>query len=507
MRVIIRNLFAALLLVSSGVCFAQNNGFSFNTPSISCSTPRNAVSAILCNVQEAARADWEVNAASWATYFSLGEAGQKRFDADQDSWRQSLDRICALPSQVGQQEQIGQAFAQTVGLRLFVNGLIIPGPQPITQGHVACLINAYRARANVLRSRLAGDALVESSLSPEQHAAIQMALADKGFLRDDQVGPGTHDGEFGPITRNAIKAFQQSLGEFPSGFLSSTQRSALMESPAERDARAARLAAEAKARQEALMETERKAAQAAADQRAQQEAERARLEAEAKARQDAAMEAQRKAAQAAAEQKAKEDEENARLQAEAEAARQWSLKVDEARTMGGEYAKAANSKWSLSETDNPMTDDKDYVVTSQQSNGKGVIAVVEGTCRKPGRVTFVATLQDAVDPKSALGLPDFDNGYIAGNKRINDDPQFPTGFLTQKFRNSILISTLTSLGADESIETTWRVLADIDTARGRIIIQIPTFDANVQKLLVACGRQFENIKNRRGLTDARRAQQ
>jgi hypothetical protein len=244
-----------------------------------------------------------------------------------------------------------------------------------------------------------------------------------------------------------------------------------MESPAERDARAARLAAEAKARQEALMETERKAAQAAA------------------------------------EQKAKEDEENARLQAEAEAARQWSLKVDEARTMGGEYAKAANSKWSLSETDNPMTDDKDYVVTSQQSNGKGVIAVVEGTCRKPGRVTFVATLQDAVDPKSALGLPDFDNGYIAGNKRINDDPQFPTGFLTQKFRNSILISTLTSLGADESIETTWRVLADIDTARGRIIIQIPTFDANVQKLLVACGRQFENIKNRRGLTDARRAQQ
>jgi Putative peptidoglycan binding domain len=206
---VIRNLFVALLLVSSGVCFAQNNGSFFNTPSISCSTPRNAVSAILCNVPEAARADWEVNAASWATYFSLGEAGQKRFDADQDSWRQSLDRICALPSQVGQQEQIGQAFAQTVGLRLFVNGLIIPGPQPITQGHVACLINAYRARATVLRSRLAGDALVESSLSPEQHAAIQMALADKGFLRDDQVGPGTHDGEFGPITRNAIKAFQQ----------------------------------------------------------------------------------------------------------------------------------------------------------------------------------------------------------------------------------------------------------------------------------------------------------
>jgi len=44
---------------------------------------------------------------------------------------------------------------------------------------------------------------------PEQHAELQQALAEKGFLDSDQIGPGTHDGEFGPITRNAN---QQSLG-------------------------------------------------------------------------------------------------------------------------------------------------------------------------------------------------------------------------------------------------------------------------------------------------------
>ena len=236
-------------------------------------------------------------------------------------------------------------------------------------------------------------------------------------------------------------------------------------------------------------------APAAAKEKARQDAENARLEAEAEAARQAKAQQEASAAQAAAEQKAKE----------AAAARQWRLNVDEARVKGDEYAKRGISKWSISEADNPMTDDKDYTVASEQANEKGAIAFVEGTCQKPGRVTFVATLQDATDPKRALGLPDFQTGYIAGNKRINDNQLFPASFPTQKFRNNILISTLTSLAAEKSIETTWRVLAEIETARGPIIIKIPTFDPNIQKLLVACGRQFEDANNRRGLVDAPRA--
>jgi hypothetical protein len=193
------------------------------------------------------------------------------------------------------------------------------------------------------------------------------------------------------------------------------------------------------------------------------------------------------------------------VSAEAEAAKEWRLKVEQAQTKGDEYVEKADSKWSVTAADNPMTDDKDYTVTSQQVNGKGVIAFIEGTCEKPGRVAFVATLQDALDPKSPLGLPDFQNGYIAGNKRINDAPAFPARFATQKFRNSILISTLTSLAGQEAIETTWRVLAEIETARSRIL-QIPMFNPNVQKLMVACARQYENAKTRGGLAYARRTQ-
>ena len=332
-----------------------------------------------------------------------------------------------------------------------------------------------------------------SRLGPEQHVELQASLAEKGFLRSDQIGSGTHDGEFGPITRSAIKRFQQSLGASPSGFLSNEQKTALLERPGEREARVARLAAEAKEREEAV------AKKAAAEAKAKQDAENARLEAEAKAKQDA----KRREKQAAAEAKAKQE----RLEAEAEAAKRWRQEVDEARVKGAQYVEKADSKWSLSETDDPMTDDKDYTVASTQPNGKGAVAVVEGECAKPGRVVFVATLLDASDAKSPLALPDFNNDYIAGNKRMNDEPVFPTHFPTQKYRNNIIVATLISLNATESIETTWRVLAEIETGRGRLIVQIPMFNANIQRLLVACGKQFENANNRRGFVDAPSVQQ
>ncbi len=471
-------LVTAFLFGCSSVCYSQT-GYIPDQPSIDCTTIRNTVALILCSGPEGARADWDVNAASWALYFSVEERRRQAVDADQQVWRQSLDGICALPRQLTQQEQAQQLMAQTMGRMILGQGIRIPGQQPVTQAHANCVINAYHARATVLRSKLTGDALGESRFSPEQHAELQEALAEKGFLRSDQIGSGTHDGEFGPMTRSAIKTFQQSLGAFPSGFLSDQQRTALLERPGEREAREATLAAEAKAKQEA----------------------------EEKARQEAWEAAERRAAQAAEEERRKQEAQTRRLEAEAEAARQWRLKVDEARVKGQQYADKADFKWSLSETDNPMTDEKEYTVSSVQLNGHGAVATVEGTCQKPGRVEFLTTLEDASDPRRALALPDYDRGYIAGNKRVNDDPPFPARFPTQKFRNSILVSALQSVSASESVDTTWRVLAQIETGHGQIIIQIPTFNPNVQKLLIACGKQYENALNRRGLVDAPNSRQ
>jgi hypothetical protein len=39
-------------------------------------------------------------------------------------------------------------------------------------------------------------------------------------------------------------------------------------------------------------------------------------------------------------------------------------------------------------------------------------------------------------------------------------------------------------------------LAEIETAKGKMIIKVPTFDEKNQKLIAACKKQFE-IENRR----------
>jgi hypothetical protein len=95
---------------------------------------------------------------------------------------------------------------------------------------------------------------------------------------------------------------------------------------------------------------------------------------------------------------------------------------------------------------------------------------------------------------------------IVGNKRINDDPAFVTSFPNDKFRNRIVVAALSSLDPTESLETTWRVLTEIETSLGSIVIQIPMFDVNIQKLIGACKRKGEAANRHQGFPDAPKEQ-
>jgi hypothetical protein len=92
----------------------------------------------------------------------------------------------------------------------------------------SCVIGAYRARAELYRSKLTGDALSESRSTPEQLSQIQQALIALGFLN------GEPDGEFGPMTRAAIRKYQEANGFPQRDYLSDKQRRALLERRAER---------------------------------------------------------------------------------------------------------------------------------------------------------------------------------------------------------------------------------------------------------------------------------
>lgn len=172
----------------------QSDARLSDRPSISCNRALSAVGQILCFDKAGAAADWDLNATLWAIDGSLDDSQKKAFETEQQGWRASLDASCRPPRGAG-------SFS---------------GEQRV------CVIKAFHDRAGVLRTRLSGDALDESRLSPEEHARIQQALVSRNFLVD------APDGEFGSNTRQAIRSFQNNEKAKATGILSREQRNTLL---------------------------------------------------------------------------------------------------------------------------------------------------------------------------------------------------------------------------------------------------------------------------------------
>jgi uncharacterized protein len=162
--------------------------------SLDCTKVGSTVAKILCGSREGAMADWDLNSTLWAIAGATTEAQQKTFDQDQDRWRGWLSNKCALPT---------------------------PPVCDISQEQQRCSIIEFHSRAAKLRSKLTGNALTESKLSPEQHAQIQELLIALGLLQPSA------DGEFGSSTRRAMRTFQGLIGAQQTGFLSNEQVSQL----------------------------------------------------------------------------------------------------------------------------------------------------------------------------------------------------------------------------------------------------------------------------------------
>jgi hypothetical protein len=160
-------------------------------------------------------------------------------------------------------------------------------------------------------------------------------------------------------------------------------------------------------------------------------------------------------------------------------------------------------KWTLNEHENPMTEEIEYTTSSIQKNDTGAVATIEGFCKKD-QVLFHATLENASDPKVPLGfITSPYGGGIIGNKRVNDGSVLATSFPAEKWRNRITVSSLSfSHDAAEAAETTWRVLAEVETSHGTLYIKIPMFNDKVQKLIANCQHRYEVEKQRGERPDA-----
>ena len=157
-------------------------------PTFDCTNVRSLTAQVMCRDRTGAAADWDLSSAYWARYFSLSQGDRQAFDQAQQHWLEFLNRTC-----------------------------------PRTQNPGQCVLAAYRKRAAGYRTQLGGDALAEARLTPEQHAKIQQSLIGLGLLAD------TADGEFGSITRSAIRSFKSQSAVPESDFLTAQEREQLME--------------------------------------------------------------------------------------------------------------------------------------------------------------------------------------------------------------------------------------------------------------------------------------
>ena len=163
-------------------------------PTFQCANASNSIERIICADQSGPGADWAVSAATWALRSSLDEISQDIFLQAHKQWFHSLYGTCGLRAE------------QTTWFRQQSD----------------CVLRAYHNRARLYQGQVNLDALSETNLRPEQRAQLQIALSILGFL------DGEADGEFGPLTRRAIRAFQEKNGFPQSNFLSERQRSTLL---------------------------------------------------------------------------------------------------------------------------------------------------------------------------------------------------------------------------------------------------------------------------------------
>ncbi|MBK3404170.1 peptidoglycan-binding protein [Methylorubrum populi] len=152
------------------------------------------MSRAICQDPSTWDADWALSASYWAAYFSVDGADRLRLRDGHVAWFKTVEDGCGLTANVGGD----------------------PGRA------APCVAKRYRARAAFYRNTLSGDALAEATLRPEELLAIQVRLAAMGFMA------GEADGVFGAGTRQAIRAYRQTLGHPPSDFLDAQERTALL---------------------------------------------------------------------------------------------------------------------------------------------------------------------------------------------------------------------------------------------------------------------------------------
>ena len=166
-------------------------------PSFPCPQPNDPLANLICSSPALSRDDLKMVQAYQALWFSLSTSGRDDLIQQSIAFTENVTDGCGIP---------------TRGSGLSALPSVIP-----------CVDEYYRRQRDVYAARLTGAPAQEVNRPLAQHTALQQDLQALGFLpRDAAI-----DGDYGPATRAAIEAWQQSRGLDVTGFLGDADASLL----------------------------------------------------------------------------------------------------------------------------------------------------------------------------------------------------------------------------------------------------------------------------------------
>ena len=168
-------------------------------PTFSCDAPRDPLFQVICMDRELSLQDLRMAQAFHPLRGPSADQNEAALIRQWNGFRAALRAACRLPAS---------------GAATF----------PMLQNARACPMAEMEAQRGRYLSRLSGPALQEASRPIDQHVELQERLLALGFLPARTVA----DGEYGPVTRTAIQAWQRAAGRPVTGFIGDGDATALL---------------------------------------------------------------------------------------------------------------------------------------------------------------------------------------------------------------------------------------------------------------------------------------
>ncbi len=391
-------------------------------PSFPCPQPEDPLAQLVCSIPELALLDMQFVQSYEALYQQAGVAGDSQLRSTDIQFNTDVRAKCGI------------------GLSQVSNPSPTP-PPPAPPGSGQCVISAYQQQISLWKSVLTGAAAEEASRPIQDQVAIQARLQALGFLSPQEK----IDGVFGSSTRVAILKWQASDNLPQTGLVGNNDAKILLKGISNNTASTVSTANSEQLPLSSPLTIQNIPSSPSVSMFSNPE--------------------------------------------------------------GIRYANLNETTWATKSNYNEMTDKKDISVVSYQNNNSGVYAQITGACQNKV-ISFYALITDENgNPNITLSNENLRPNTVLGRIRINSNPEEHYLFNLTQFNNETQIAQL-SLGGGhvdeensmyfgtptdivhsgdtEDARSTWRILAELDTDHGTILIKIPVYDFQIKGLIDHC---------------------